>query len=343
MKNNALTNAASIIILLFSIIYTLHLGRPLILPLVVALVLWYIIIRVTKLVQRVEIGSWNPPYSLALTVSIVIAIMILYFFVELVSQSIANIINEAPAYQARLQELLNMASTLIHKKIELVQIIQTINFKTWLSKIAVIISSMTSNFTLILIYLLFLLLEYKTFDKKIRRVCSTDKQYKHASEIISKIDEDINTYLKIKTSVNALAGLLSYILLLSFHVNYAEFWGVMFFLLHYIPFIGPIVGVIVVLLATSIQVTNFYAFGILGFLLIAVQFLVGNFLEPRWMGTRLNLSPIIILISLAFWGALWGIIGMFFCVPLMVIIAIILAKFPNTRPAAVLLTTSGDL
>ena len=75
----------------------------------------------------------------------------------------------------------------------------------------------------------------------------------------------------------------------------------------------------------------------------AVQFLIGNILEPRVLGTSLNISPLVVLLSLAFWGAIWGIAGMLLCVPIMSIIIMLFAQFDATRPIAILLSANGKV
>ncbi len=77
--------------------------------------------------------------------------------------------------------------------------------------------------------------------------------------------------------------------------------------------------------------------------LSAIQFCIGSLIEPKLMGNRLNLSPIVILLSLGLWGSIWGIPGMFLCVPITVIIMIVCSYFPNTRPVAVLLSGNGQV
>ncbi len=115
------------------------------------------------------------------------------------------------------------------------------------------------------------------------------------------------------------------------------------FLLNYIPYIGPLIAVVTLLIVASIQVTQLVPFIFLGILLTAIQIILGNFVEPKWLGVRLNLSPLVILLSLAFWGSIWGFIGLFLSVPIMVILTIILGKFPKTRPIAVMLSATGEV
>lgn len=341
--NTRYLNFAASFALVFLVVYILYLGKHLLIPLVIALVFWYIIIRLTALYQRIPLGRYRLHYGFALTMAIITTGVALYLFFLLLSHSIANIIQEAPQYEKKLQELLDFVNKIFGNHFQINNLLAQINLTTLFSKLALIVSSVASNFVLIVIYLLFLLLEHQTFNMKLKRMSKSKAQYNRAFELVHRIDHDIRHYLRIKTTINALAGVLSYILLLAFGINYAEFWGIFIFLLHYIPFIGPIVAIVFVLLAVSVQITGLVPFIILAAILSAIQFGVGNFLEPKWMGTRLNLSPIVILLSLAFWGAIWGIIGMFLCVPLMVIINIILAKFPKTQPIAIAMSAEGDI
>ena len=343
MINLRYLNIAATFLLLFLIVYILFIGKALILPLVIALVFWYIIIRLAALYQRIQINHWHIPYGLALVIALITGGMVLYLFFVILSYSISNIISAAPLYQQKLQQILDYANHLISGKLNINQLISEVNLTHLFSKLALLVSTTASNFVLILIYMLFLFLEHRTFNTKLKAMCNSDHQYRKVNSLINRIGNDINSYLKIKTGVNLIAGFASFIVLLGFGITYAEFWGVLFFIVHYIPYVGPIAGIILVLLAASIQIVHLLPFIILAILLAIIQFGTGNFLEPRWLGTRLNLSPFVILISLAFWASIWGILGMILCVPIMVIINIILAKFPKTRPVAVMLSADGQV
>lgn len=78
-------------------------------------------------------------------------------------------------------------------------------------------------------------------------------------------------------------------------------------------------------------------------LLVAIQVFMGNVIEPRWLGNSLNLSPLVILVSLTVWASIWGIVGMFLCVPIMVIINTVLANFDKTRKMAIFLSQNGNV
>jgi predicted PurR-regulated permease PerM len=124
-------------------------------------------------------------------------------------------------------------------------------------------------------------------------------------------------------------------------VDFASFWAVLIFLLNFIPTIGSIIATAFPSVLTLIQFDTLGPFIITVSILTTIQFCIGSLVEPKLMGNRLNLSPIVILLSLGLWGSIWGIPGMFLCVPITVIMMIVCSYFPNTRPAAVLLSGNG--
>ena len=153
----------------------------------------------------------------------------------------------------------------------------------------------------------------------------------------------MSSYFTIKTLTSLLTGILSYFALLFIGIDAPVFWAFLIFLLNYIPTIGS-------LLATSFPaIFALFQFGELQPCLLvlvivgAVQILVGNIIEPRLMGNTLNVSPLVVIIALSFWGFLWGIPGMFLSVPITVMMILFFAEFPATRPIAILLSEKGDL
>ncbi len=143
--------------------------------------------------------------------------------------------------------------------------------------------------------------------------------------------------------MSVLTGVLSYLILISFGLHNAEFWAIFIFLMNYIPTVGSLVSLVLTLLAMAVQITSLLMLLALAGALTAVHILVGNVIEPRYMGIHLNLSPLVILLSLAIWGSIWGVIGMLLCVPGMTMINIILANFPTTKPIAILLSADGKV
>ena len=157
--------------------------------------------------------------------------------------------------------------------------------------------------------------------------------------VVHKINVAVAKYITVKTFVSALIGMLSGFILLMFNVQYALLWGVLTFFANFVPYIGSLFAVAVPIGLSFIQYHDDPQVPIIiAVLLIVSQQLTGSFLEPRLLGERLGISPIMILLSLAFWGYLWGVPGMILSSPLVVSIKIILENIPQTRPIARLIS-----
>ena len=126
-------------------------------------------------------------------------------------------------------------------------------------------------------------------------------------------------------------------------VDFAGVWGLIIFLLNFIPTVGSIIATIFPALIALAQSDGYTLFFIVLGGIGVVQLCIGNILEPRLMGSSFNLSPIVILLNLALWGYVWEIPGMFLCVPFLIIVTIILSHFPQTRPIAIILSSDGRL
>jgi len=136
---------------------------------------------------------------------------------------------------------------------------------------------------------------------------------------------------------------LSFTFLFTVGVDFAAVWGLLIFLLNFIPTVGSIVATIFPALIALAQSDGYTLFVLVLLGIGALQICIGNILEPRLMGSSFNLSPVVILLNLALWNAIWGIPGMFLCVPFLIIVAIVLSHFPQTRPVAIMLSSDGNL
>lgn len=161
---------------------------------------------------------------------------------------------------------------------------------------------------------------------------------KNFSDLGEEISVQIGRYLYVKTLVSIMTGVAIFIVASITGLKFAMMWGLLGFLLNYIPVIGSAVVVIGIILASILQ---FYSMPVPLFTnLIAmplIQVIFGNIIDPRMQGKSLDISPSLVLISLSIWGAIWGIPGMFLSIPATVLIKIILHKFDSTRNLAKLM------
>jgi predicted PurR-regulated permease PerM len=213
-----------------------------------------------------------------------------------------------------------------------------------------ILSSLLNSLTdlfgkafLILIYTLFLVLEEPFFSSKIKAIYSNENSFNEVISIINQIDTSIRKYISIKTFVSFLTGMLSYFALLIIGIDVPLFWAFLIFIMNFIPTIGSLIATgfpaIFAMLQFGEVGPGIWVLSVVG----AIQLVVGNYIDPKLTGDSLNVSPLVILLSLTFWGALWGITGMILSVPITVMMIIIFAEIPSTRPIAIILSKKGNV
>ena len=140
-----------------------------------------------------------------------------------------------------------------------------------------------------------------------------------------------------------MTGTLAYAVLKPLGVDFAETWALLIFLLNYIPNIGSILGTVLPAVVALVQFDTITPFLVVAIGVGALQFLIGNVVDPMMMGRSLSLSSFAIILSLTFWGAVWGIMGMFLSVPIMVVVLIVCTRVPSWRWVAILLSGDGNL
>lgn len=203
--------------------------------------------------------------------------------------------------------------------------------------------SAVSDASLILFYTLFLLVDDRWFEAKLRNMVRDERTLLRLQGVFREIGQEIGVYLWLMTLVSAGVGALTAALCYALGVGGAVLWGFIAFALNYIPTIGSLLGIAIpagfAALTTGDPGTIFLLAAGLG----VVQVVAGNVVVPRLMGNQLNLSTFVILLSLVAWGAIWGATGMFLAVPIMVVLLMVFAKFETTRPLAILLSMTGEV
>lgn len=195
------------------------------------------------------------------------------------------------------------------------------------------LGSLLNNAFLLFLTICFILLEASSFPHKVREAFGNSPD---VDDRMTEIGESIRRYLGIKTLTSMLTGFLAYAILLLLGVKFAPLWALVAFLLNFVPAIGSVLAAVpavaLALVDNSGQVALLVAIGYL-----AINISVGSFLEPRVMGEGMGLSPLVVLLSLIFWGWVLGPVGMVLAVPLTVILRIMLLTQPHMHWVAVLL------
>lgn len=325
--------------------YLLIVGEDLLIPLVIAIAIWYLIISVSDTIGRLSLRGKKAPYWLTMLLSFVIWVALIYLVSQMITANITSLIASAQEYQDKFTKLVynTFVAFGIKNPPKIQDAFQDFDLVTLATQIAQTLTYIAGSTGVILIYVLFLLLEYQSFDAKLSAIVKDDKQLAKTRELILKISSQTQAYMKIKTFISIMTALISYIIIRWVGLDFAEFWALLIFLLNFIPNIGSITATLFPCLLALVQFDTWTPFLILALGLTSIQFIIGNIVEPRVIGRSSNLSGLVIILSLALWGKIWGIVGMFLCVPIMVIINIILANFPQTRFIPILLSRDGKI
>jgi AI-2 transport protein TqsA len=185
----------------------------------------------------------------------------------------------------------------------------------------------------ILLIVTFILLEASSFPVKLRAILGDPQKDFHP---FMGFVYDINRYMVIKTAISLAVGVLIGLWLSILGVDFPILWGFLAFLLHYVPNVGALIAAVPAVFLTLIQLgIGRAALAAAGYL--AVDFILGNVVEPRLMGRRLGLSTLVVFLSLIFWGGLLGLIGVVLCIPLTMTLKFACENNKSTRWIAVLL------
>jgi predicted PurR-regulated permease PerM len=195
--------------------------------------------------------------------------------------------------------------------------------------------------SLVLLFLAFMLVDTGALNRKLPVLVPDKGRRSEVAAALDAMNAGVQNYMWIKTLVSLLTGILSYVVMKAVGLDFAETWAILIFLLNFIPTIGSIIGALLPAAAGLVQFPELGPVLVLLVGLGAIQFVVGNVLEPALSSRTLNLSPLAIILALSFWSAVWGLPGAFLSVPLTVCIAIVCSQVPILRPLAVLLASKA--
>lgn len=277
-------------------------------------------------------------------------------FIVLMANGVAEFSRHADEYEGKINTLIADAYQMVGlvNAPTLTQLLFNESGQRFFATIASSVSGLSGDLVLILIYVAFLFAAQTTWSQKLDNIFMSADRREQVRRIGDEARLNIERYLWVQTLISALITLLSYISFLALGVQNALFLSALIFVLNYIPTVGSIVAALVPPLFALVQpeVPDWvpvvgpdasYVYAALVFVIVSFwQFSIGNFVQPRMMGDSLNLSALVVLLSLAIWGVIWGIPGMFLSAPLTVLMMILLAQSDQTRWMAVLLSANGN-
>jgi AI-2 transport protein TqsA len=340
-----LQRAALWVIVIAATVYLLVAARGLLLPAVLGLVLWYMVDALADVIERPRIGNVKLPRSIALLAAICTMGGLLWIVGRTISRNVTAVAAAAPTYEVRLQHLLDQGAQLVgvENAPTLSQLFDRISLADTLGSLATAAASVVSVTGIVLIYAGFLFVEQFHFSRKLSIMFGEGAGHARLRSVLGQIDHDIRVYIRIKTTLAVVTSALAYMVMAWVKVDFAGFWAVMVFFFYFIPTVGSILAIAAPALLTLVQFDHLGPFLIVLFVIGTIQIVMANVVEPTIMGRSLNLSPLVVIFSLVVWGTIWGVVGMFLCVPIMVVLLIVLAHFETTYPLAVLISADGKI
>ena len=328
--------------------WVLVIARPIILPVMASIIVAYVVLGLAELIGRIPgLGNIPPALRYALAVGGCLAGVAVMLW--LIVGNFGEVVTLLPRYQDDLLAMIQRGAVRLGIDDEpdwqtlRRDVLQRIDLQRLMLASAVSVASIVATFAVVLIYAGFILAEKQAFADKIARLSDEPAKVAQIQALVVDINSRIGTYLVMKTLINVMLGVASYLVLRGFGIEFAGFWAVLIGLFNYVPYFGGIVGVALPSLLAILQFGDFWQVLVFVLAMCVPQVALGNFIEPWLMGKSLNLSPFVILVGLVAWMAIWGIAGAILSVPIMAILVIVFSEFESTRPIAVLLSKDGRI
>jgi AI-2 transport protein TqsA len=323
----------------------LWVGRTFLVPLAIALFVWALLNGLWSQARRIQVMGHRLPRGAAFLVALLPVVLGGWAIYAVLRTEVARFQEVMPDYAERLRGLAETwAGTLgIDVAPDLAGLWEQIDVTGIAQATAAWAGTLLIDILWVALYVVFLLAEQRYFAVKLRQLRIPGMSPDDLERIVERIARGIQDYIRIKTYMSALTGIVSFLILWSFGVDFARTWALVIFLLNYIPNIGSFVAVLFPVAQALVQFEILLVPLVLAALLGGTQALVGNVIEPHVAGRSLNLSPLALILGLTFWGILWGVAGMVLCVPIIASIAIICRHIPPLAWIAVLLSRDGRI
>jgi AI-2 transport protein TqsA len=316
--------------------------QSVLLPFVLAFFLTYVFKPVVIALRKRKV-----PMAVAVLAVLLLVFAVITGIAVVIGASAKSFIVELPKYQGKLEQLLTGAVAsieqtgrnlgLIKQEFRVEDVVQLSAITSLVTSSVGSFISFLSNAFLVLLFMIFMLAGTGQLIRKLDFI-SGDLNFARISNVLASIDRQVRQYMLTKTLISLANGLLATIALSILGVDFALLWGFLVFLLNYIPNIGSLIATAFPVLISLLQFDSITVPVIALVLLVVIQNVMGNVIEPKLMAFSLDLSPLLILASLLFWGWIWGVWGMILSVPIMAILKIVFENISMLKPVSVLMS-----
>lgn len=339
-----LRTLAMVLVIVATTLYLLERLEPVLRPLLIAVLLCYLFLPVYNRLRR----RMRPVFSF-LIIALVITLG-LQGLARLIYRDVVLINSHLPRYMARQTELENRVRELAKSVFPQIQRPGGGNataetetaFSGELSQ-RIVRGAASAFFNVFLelivvaFYMIFLLQSTTRMPARIRSSFSAERAA-GILEITESVNRAISDYLVVKVKASLLVGIPVGLACWAFGITGAATWGTITFFGNFLPYVGSLVAIIPPVVLAFLEFETFGPPVFFVLILLSIHGITGNVIEPAMTGKALGLSPLVVLVGLAFWSLLWGFVGMVLAVPLTVIFKIILEHTPATRPLALMIS-----
>jgi predicted PurR-regulated permease PerM len=280
----------------------------------------------------------------ALPLAVVLSLAIFGGSAFFVAENASNFATQLVGYTPKLNSLIaRMAGAVgVEAPPSLNQLFHQLDPAKYIGYLAKGLQNFASTAAFVLVYAAFIIASRHGFERKIVGLFPSREERQDALAAFLRIRDGVEQYLWVQTITGLMIAVGSYLSMLAVGLNDAAFWAFLIFIASYIPVVGGVIAVAAPPLFALVQFDTYWQAITLFAVLNLISGVVGNIIYPRMQGRSLNIDPVVVLLALAFWGAVWGLAGAFLSTPLTVMMMVILAQFDGTRWIAVLLSADGD-
>ena len=334
---------ALVIIAFAVVLFLLVQARFLLISLATAIILFSLTSDVITFIARQRIGPVRIPNWIASIAAVLLIAGALITLTSILLAQINTVLTAALSYTELAPLAVASLFAWLGEDVEAAVFasMQTVDLSSYFRSAAGSAGNLMQGTVLTILFFGFLFAERIWFDTKLQNFVGDPAQAQRIGRIIASIIHRVNYYLLVKTVVSAATGLLVFVVAEAVGLDVAVAVGIVTFVLNFIPNIGSIVATALIALVAHVQFADPGTTAVVFLICGLIQFILGSVIDPMLMGRALRLSSFGIIISLAFWGAVWGIPGMFLSVPIMVMLLVVCSHVPALRPLATLLSREG--
>ncbi len=297
--------------------------RSVMVPFVLSLLLSYLLGPFVDWLQtKLKLPRW------LVIVAVILGVLLLFVaLIAIITSSVAGLGHNAAVYEDRLVAMTERVTHWLDQQgvdmgqQDMVATVKSLPLFSWLRRTVGGVMTFLSNFFLVLIFVIYLVAR------------KAPESFGQGAALRAKI----RSYLITKIMLSLVTGVTVGLILFVLGVDLALVFGLLAFLLNFIPNVGSVIATLLPLPVVLMQLDNPLVIALAILLPGTVQMVIGNVIEPRMLGKSVDLNPITILLGLMFWGLIWGVVGMLLATPLTAVLKVQLERFEVTRPVAALM------